>query len=520
MPKKNLKISLFDPGMTDLHRVGLAGLYMSLSRLKDKYKSLKGAHCIFNEKYVKIDFEDEYSFFEWLFEESFKIDQMNLIDFEILKSVDIGDIEKTTYHRCVLDTFLQHPKTTDKEKQIERNLDMGDRQVVISYKPLKWYYLQGKRPPWKIKSTSPALEMIFSKNGELNDNIKIKGLHLPGAVERHSGLKNTEMVQTPEQIVCLLYAPSATLYYQLFHKNPDGKMDRKLRNALVLPHIIDLEKYSKNFMEWLRTPVHRLTVNNLGDAALTSLIELKSHRDLKTLGVSGCTVISLGIAKWSENQKTRTKVFEIKNPSIKMLELFDTAWRCFPNKTIFIEKSKKKNTKRMFVTTSTCRGFIAENVASGKDWFFNFHQLMKTQTAAERIKFEGRGLAEMVENAEWKYESDRILVESIHRAIRNRFGEMAARAKEKGEQIQFDRERERIRSSLMRAKNLQTLRAELADIFARGGVNKVLQKNWTELLPLFTGPDWQRARDLGLLALASYTSAKGDEDLNEKNEGK
>ncbi len=63
----------------------------------------------------------------------------------------------------------------------------------------------------------------------------------------------------------------------------------------------------------------------------------------------------------------------------------------------------------------------------------------------------------------------------------------------------------------MRAKNLHTMRAELADIFARGGNNPTLKKNWAELLPLFTGPDWQRARDLTLLALASY-AGKQDED--------
>ena len=39
------------------------------------------------------------------------------------------------------------------------------------------------------------------------------------------------------------------------------------------------------------------------------------------------------------------------------------------------------------------------------------------------------------------------------------------------------------------------------------------------ILPLFTGDDWQRARDLALLALASYTG-KGAEEIEaqEKND--
>ena len=70
----------------------------------------------------------------------------------------------------------------------------------------------------------------------------------------------------------------------------------------------------------------------------------------------------------------------------------------------------------------------------------------------------------------------------------------------------------------MRAKNSQTLRAELANMFARGKINKTLQGNWAELLPLFTGPDWQRARDLALLALASYTGkGAGSIESNAEN---
>ena len=52
-------------------------------------------------------------------------------------------------------------------------------------------------------------------------------------------------------------------------------------------------------------------------------------------------------------------------------------------------------------------------------------------------------------------------------------------------------------------------------MFARGRINKTLQKNWAELLPLFTGSDWQRARDLALLALASYMG-KGAESIESR----
>ena len=118
----------------------------------------------------------------------------------------------------------------------------------------------------------------------------------------------------------------------------------------------------------------------------------------------------------------------------------------------------------------------------------------------------------MTEEAPWPFEADKQFVEAVHAAIRNRYGALAAHAKKQGEAIRFDREFERMRTGLMRAKNAQTLRAELADLFARGGLNRTLQQQWQDLLPLFVGPDWQRARDLALLALASYTG-KGAEEI-------
>ena len=110
----------------------------------------------------------------------------------------------------------------------------------------------------------------------------------------------------------------------------------------------------------------------------------------------------------------------------------------------------------------------------------------------------------MVNTHPWEHENDRKFIEAVHTSIRKRYGRLAAESKQRGEHIRFDREFERMRTGLMRVKNAQTLRAELADLFARGGINPALQQEWVNILPLFTGADWQRTRDLALLALASY----------------
>jgi len=51
---------------------------------------------------------------------------------------------------------------------------------------------------------------------------------------------------------------------------------------------------------------------------------------------------------------------------------------------------------------------------------------------------------------------------------------------------------------------------------SRAGINPVLQNEWQQLLPLIAGDRWQLARDLALLALASYTGT-GAEDATQSN---
>jgi len=200
----------------------------------------------------------------------------------------------------------------------------------------------------------------------------------------------------------------------------------------------------------------------------------------------------------------------------KRLDLFDHAWRCIPNRKVVREgKPTKKDPNpenTYFIATSLSRGLIADNIAAGENWYEGFTRLMQSKELGKRVSYERGGLMKMVKETAWDHETDRKLVAAVHAAIRNRYGMLASRAKQRGEQPRFDREFERMRTGLMRAKNAQTLRAELADLFARGGLNKTLQESWAEILPLFTGPDWQRARDLALLALASY-AGRGAEQI-------
>ncbi|PKN22070.1 MAG: CRISPR-associated protein Cas8a1/Csx13 [Deltaproteobacteria bacterium HGW-Deltaproteobacteria-22] len=181
--------------------------------------------------------------------------------------------------------------------------------------------------------------------------------------------------------------------------------------------------------------------------------------------------------------------------------------RTYPAKIILNEKKGEWN---WWVAVSAVRGLFANNLALGQPWYQDFQKLMASKTVAQKARYGFQGLdgkggfEEMIEHATFIEPVHKLFIQAMHEAIRRRYGALAARSAEKGERIPFDREFERMRTGLARAKNQQTLRAEIADLFSRSGTNSVLQAGWHDLLPLLEGRDWQMVRDLALIALASY----------------
>lgn len=507
MQQKKLTIGLFAPGMTHLHRVGLAGLYMTLKAL-DPSQYEKWGGWELSAHSVTLHWQDKpRDLLAPIIEKAFAISKEGIIEFGAHKNHSIGDKERFLLHDALMLTYLQFGRHRTLNKQESSvTFEFEDKSIHHSFKAVTGYKHQ-------------ELKNLFDAKGNFKQdkNLQIIGWLFPGGGVRHSAYSNpTCLIGQIEQFFALLFAPIASLYFKIVHKNPDGKYDKRKLVALVLPHIHDLEEYHHCYTQYLQSPVQERFADSIGDAALASLTKLQLQSAggmLKEFAIRSCSVVTMGTVGWSEKQKTRTGSLHIDEIDGGKLELFNFAWKILANKPYINEKKQ-----RYFVRTNLIRGLIADNIALGRNWYFNFHQLMVSQKQARSVSFQRKELYEMLQKeVTWNYEEDKLMVEAVHKSLHHRYGALAARAAKAGEKPRFDREFERIRTSLMRAKNAQTLRAELADLFARGGINKVLQGSWPKLLQLFTGSDWQRARDLALLALASY-SGKGADELETDNE--
>jgi CRISPR-associated protein Cas8a1/Csx13 len=89
--KPKVELSLSDPGMTMLHRAGVAGLYMTLKALEKFYPTLKSRRgnfkWVLTNKSISLDWQgNDYEALDWLFKESFQINKLGLISFVALDS--------------------------------------------------------------------------------------------------------------------------------------------------------------------------------------------------------------------------------------------------------------------------------------------------------------------------------------------------------------------------------------------------------------------------------------------------
>lgn len=118
----------------------------------------------------------------------------------------------------------------------------------------------------------------------------------------------------------------------------------------------------------------------------------------------------------------------------------------------------------------------------------------------------------------WDEAAEKLLVQAVHEAIRRRRSQIRketdgpnAAKLSKATMNRWERFEERLRLALAGAKREDDVRFAFVDLFSRAKTVTVLREadGWSQMLPVVRW-DWRLARDLGLLALASFSSRKTD----------
>lgn len=497
---QKLEFDLGNPSYTLLHRAGLAGLWMTLKQLsKEKAIPPEKLKWELNNHQVYLSWQNyDLEVLNWLLQQSFQLTD-GLISLRGLDSKTMGIQSQVIVHQGILGTFLQHTSThkalgtETKSFQIEEDKP----PLIVTYKSLSSYVHQ------------EFAKNLCDKQGKLQKKpITVAGWLNPGAVVRHVAFSSsTRFEETPEQALILLFAPIACYYFLLRSK----LRDKRAQYALIIPEVTDLEKYAAYRQNpHLREASYKdFFASGLGDAGLRFLTEETTAEIAQTFGLERCQVLTLGTVAWASQQKTRTDLYMVEVQT-KACENYKISCNWFSDYVVAGQDGS-------FISSSFARELIAENLAKNQPWYAGFADKVNSNELFEKLTYERGGLFKMIKKAKYD-EQDKLFVQICHEAIKFTYGKIYQN-KKRGEDLnsKFDRATIKMRAGLSRCKSADSFREYITDFWSRAGRLPTLQAHWPEMMELITDKQsWKKARDLALLALASYK--KDETNKNEEDE--
>jgi CRISPR-associated protein Cas8a1/Csx13 len=526
-PAAELRIDLRAPGMTALLRAGAGGLASSLRALllrKSPRSSwpapvpLGPGSALVASTSIRLAWGERppEETLQVLFRESFRLRaREGILDLPGTYAPDrTPDIQVAVALQEALKlTFLQHGSTTRKAGPPRVHaFSLDEQELRLEFQPYAGFVHQ---EAWK--DVAEAL-----KRGSTT----LAGWAYPGAAERHIGLRVTKMEYTPAEALCACFALVGCLSY----KTPLTR-----GGALVALAPRDLVRFAQLRPRLTPDTLAKVSVAGTSDAVLAVELALRME-EAQPRGEGTAEALSLRTLPWARQQKSRDQVLRMDTVPEAVLDQYDTVARSLPSRLKVLaapaksgKASGRKGPANFFVASSALRAFITDNLASERRWYEGF--ATATDTTGSKRRFlhtfrtqdnlgalfpeERKGLIAMVQHLE---DAEQVLVESVHVALRQRFGAIAdeTRGNPAARRNRWNAERDRWRLAFAGAKTLEQVREKFADLWSRAGPNRALQERWMDVLPLLR-QDWRAARDLALVALASY-QGKGTAEEPEESE--
>lgn len=509
---ERMTLRLHGPGMTSLHKAGLAGLYMTLKAFERNKIRIDELAWELHPDRVVLDWRGETpkAALQQLIEQSFQLDNEGYFR---LAGLDVGrpstPDQKHLLYSALLNTFLQYGKHRKKETKVSLSYQIDDKTVFVEgFEPIVSYIHQ------------KAADEFLDNRGLFKPDVGIIGWLYPGGGQRHATYPGSMLTESSEMALCLLYAPIGCVFFQISSRTKG----RRARAALVIPQVLDLAMYAQLRLYIAQRGVVALTASGASDAALRFLVMMRGA----TLGAefahltgesTPCRVITFGIVAWSKQQKSRTMTRTVVPGSIKGMDNYALADAIFKNDWQRVKEKRNRHgevtkPEHHFIKTSAARELIADNIARGGQWYDGFADYMANKETRTQLIYERKELSDMVNQATFDDARERIFISACHEAWRRKLGKLGERARRENAVFSslVNREYEKLRVSLSRCKNPATLRETVVDFWSRAGSIKELHDHWQDVLSLLDEKNWRKGKDLALLALASYKPASKDEE--------
>lgn len=521
----HLTMRLFAPGMTLLHRAGLGGLACTLKYIEQAREQgtltdeeipgepwVEGPPWIIDEQSVTLRFgvvEHAAEYLKKLFDVAFQIKD-RLIYLPGQYATEPNQAVRADLQAGLTLTFLQHGRVRKLAKEAmtvahdpEGN---GVPGVIIEFRPCTWF-----------KHQDGWVELVDRKGCLTAEPRRLDGPISPGAVVRHVAFTgDTAVEDTPDRLLPLYFALVGCLALPI---------NRGVA-ALIVPEVEDLLDFVEFRPLMTPTSARESQIASAADGAMQAQVRLRNREYVRAYRLPGCYAMTFMPTPWARQQKSRVATLHVPQGEELLLNRFERALLELPPKVVTrtVTQAQRRGERRdsrgrqeSFRVDSIVRPLVAENLALGRPWYAGFVRLMTRSDVngnplRHKLHFERKGLNAMTESPLfWDHDGEAVVVRAVHEALRNRYGRIADENKTNPAAMKnrFAGEYDRWRLAFAGAKTVDQFRNALCDLFSRAGSNPVLRESWTKVLPLLHGRHWQLARDLALLALASYASRTG-----------
>jgi CRISPR-associated protein Cas8a1/Csx13 len=513
-PSTFLILNLNAPGMGPLHRAGLGGLASTLIAIEQAHSSgqLKDAQLpgprkdgglypwMISKSTITLDFGSPTkaaTYLKKLFAFAFDL-RKGLIYLPGQHGGPVDDAVLAELQSALTLTFIQHGKTRKLDKEAKAfEKDTGDNKPIrYEFKPCSWF-----------KHQSGWEELIDGH--ELSEkSVEVAGPLNPGAVVRHVAFTaDTRIEETPQRILPLYFAIVGCIALSA----------NRGTGVLLVPEVTHLLAFAEYRPVMTPKSARDCQITSASDAALQAQLRVRG-KGVAVESIPAVYAMSFRSTPWASQQKSRVLSLTVPAGNERRLERFQDGLEYLPPRVA--QKTERVSTGRgklkktaesitYFWADSIVRPLIADNLARDKPWYLGFSRKM-TGPDRNKLGFEREGLIKMTNDDKlFDDPGEQAIVRCVHSALRSRYAQIAGENKTNPVAMRnrFNNEYERWRLAFAGSKTPDQFRASFADLVSRGGPgNKPLQQAWSEMLPFLRDRRWQQARDLSLLALASYES--------------
>jgi CRISPR-associated protein Cas8a1/Csx13 len=359
---------------TALHRAGLAGLYITLSHLRQFNGELIQWNLTQDSVNLQGNCSDKEAI-EWLLNHTYQIDLQNLIKIPVLPELTFE--EQVNFHQGMTGTLIFHPLVVKSKGVTDISLEIDEKVLELKYKALEYY------PHQDLKSVK-----AFERNGNFKPSIKIAGWLYPGGSELHVALSGkTKLEEPPQGLIALAFAPIVCSYYKIRSRL---KQNKHLW-ALAIPEVEDLEAFAQAKKETGSQEVHfdHYYASGLSDASLRDLNRLAGDKVTRSLPIKACEVWAFGSRPWSKQQVITDKQRVEIDPSLRKLYQLCNS---------HLKGGIKVGKKGTFISVSFGREIATENMVQGQHWYANLHRVLSLSTDYfDALRYEARLLQAMKE---------------------------------------------------------------------------------------------------------------------------